>query len=263
MFGDYKDMSENLKDTAKNPLKDSVSLDVLYKGHPADFSYHPKLNKLITALYMVTDIIEKDEPIRLKLRTLGAEILSDIRHSSRTEIFSKVQTILSFLDIALTIRLVSEMNLNILKKEFKELAESLKVVAIKEVNQVNHVWLEEFLKPDQALGLSREAENTKDIRSKSDTYIGVTINKDENTSFLIKKQRREDILKAIKDNGGSATITEVRLKASEALATCGEKTLQRELVSMLKDQILDKTGEKRWSRYSIKNGNEVSNKSYS
>jgi len=34
---------------------------------------------------------------------------------------------------------------------------------------------------------------------------------------------------------------------------CGEKTLQRELVSMVGDGVLKKSGEKRWSRYFLAN----------
>lgn len=249
MFADHKDNNENLKDTIKNPLKDSLSLHVPYSGQGLSFSYYPKLNKLITALYMVTDIIDKEEPLRAKLRTLGVEILSDIHKSSRTEIADKVQTVLVLLDIALTIKLVSEMNLNILKKEFTELAESID--ATREIHHTNDNWLEEFLKPKEALEQKEihTIKHTQNIEESihKNTHSVFT----ENTSFLIKKQRREDILKAIKDNGGSATITDVKIKATAELATCGEKTLQRELVAMVKDGILIKAGEKRWSRYSL------------
>ena len=44
-----------------------------------------------------------------------------------------------------------------------------------------------------------------------------------------------------------------KIKAGEfGVYPCGEKTLQRELVSMAKDGVLNKTGEKRWSRYFVK-----------
>jgi hypothetical protein len=247
MFGD----SENLKDTSKNPLKDSISLDVPYKRQGTTFSYYPKLNKLITALYMVTDIIEKDEPIRLKLRTLGTEILSDMHQISRTDISDKVHTILSLLDIALTINLVSPMNLNILKKEFNELSRSLDIA--KESNQINDTWLEEFLKIKEETLTHKILEPAKNIQNHDKPVLEIVRHRDENTSYIIKKQRRDDILRSIKDNGGTATITEVKTKGGESLANYGEKTLQRELVSMVKDNILNKTGEKRWSKYSLKN----------
>jgi len=85
---------------------------------------YTKTDKLITALYMVTDIIDKDEPLRNKLRTLGIEILSDI--SSRpSNICIKISEIMSFLDIASAMDIISGMNFSILKKEFLELNQSI------------------------------------------------------------------------------------------------------------------------------------------
>ncbi len=251
MFGDDK----NLRDNSQKPIKDNVSGTVLYKGQEVVFESYPKLNKLITALYIVTDIIEKDEPVRLKLRTLGVEILSDINSVSRTEINKKTKSILSFLDIARAINLISEMNFNILKKEFTLFSQTLE-----ETQKTNHVWLEEFLKPDEALAqkapeVKPTIENNKNFSFS--TKIEIPNNR-ENTiatdsSFMLKKQRREDISQAIKTLGGGATIAEVKTKAGVSLSTFSEKTLQRELVSMVKDGLLTKTGEKRWSKYSLKN----------
>ncbi len=72
---------------------------------------------------------------------------------------------------------------------------------------------------------------------------------------LLKTQRREEIIKIIKDKkdvyptSGGATITDIRTAAKGVLISCGEKTLQRELISMVSDGVLKKIGEKRWSKY--------------
>lgn len=261
MFSNYKDSDKNLKDTEKNSLKDSLSLSVPYLKSDLLSESYPKLSKLITALYIVTDIIEKDEPIRLKLRTLGVEILSDINSASRTDIYKKTTAVLSFLDIASAINLISEMNFNILKKEFVDLAQSLETS--KESAKVNHLWLEDFLKPKENFiqkdnGLPRPI-NQKDKTSpefkkdNKENKLPSNALKDSNLSFVLKKQRREDIIKAIKINGGSATIAEVKARSGNSLATFGEKTLQRELLAMVKDLVLEKTGDKRWSKYVLKN----------
>ncbi|KKR90935.1 MAG: hypothetical protein UU41_C0052G0001, partial [Candidatus Roizmanbacteria bacterium GW2011_GWA1_41_13] len=72
---------------------------------------------------------------------------------------------------------------------------------------------------------------------------------------ILKKKRRDDIIAIIRNNGGSATIKDIRIKinigAQDSLI-CSEKTVQRELMSMIKNNVLNKTGEKRWSRYFIK-----------
>lgn len=248
----FKD-SENLKDTAQS----NTSVPVLYKKKNSFLDAYPKLEKLITALYMVTDIIDKNEPIRLKLRTLGVEILSDISLTREGEIKDKIQTILSFLDIALAIGLVSEMNFNILKKEFTELSKALESQKIE--NEVSTAWLEEFLATKNTLPTKENLHTEKRINSPKNIQNNRNLNtisliaKNDSFPNIVKKQRREDILKAIKENGGSATISEVKNKADGDLVNCGEKTLQRELVSMVKGGILDKVGSKRWSKYFLKN----------
>ena len=95
---------------------------------------------------MVTDTMEKEEPIRLKLRTLGIEILSDITMSKTVFDISKIEQILSFLNIASDIRMISEMNCNILRKEFTELKQS-----IQEFTTQNHQWFEKFISENPLL----------------------------------------------------------------------------------------------------------------
>ena len=267
MFGDQKDQ----KDIVQNTKDSTSSLNITIKDSSLSVSY-PRLNKLITALYIVTDIMDKDEPIRLKLRTLGVEILSDINALSNINLNEKIQTILSFLDIASAVNLISEMNFNILQKEFLAMRES-----IKESKQINPSWLEEFLlHPREATGGKKNFNMNPSLNTKGHTRIGVQkgstlmkalsgvkdINKNNPATYeaesfrsgfdILKKQRREDIIKSIKDNGGNATITDIKAKASGALSTCGEKTLQRELMSMIRDGVLYKEGSKRWSKYLIK-----------
>src|SRR3989344_5435842 len=86
MFRDDK----NLKD--KTP-----SLSISLKDSFVSISYS-KTDKLITALYMVTDIMDKEEPLRNKLRTLGIEIVSDM-HLASSSILTKIYEVVSFLSI--------------------------------------------------------------------------------------------------------------------------------------------------------------------
>jgi predicted transcriptional regulator len=64
-----------------------------------------------------------------------------------------------------------------------------------------------------------------------------------------KKERKEIILNILKDNPNGQTITDIKNAAYGPLRTVGEKTLQRELVAMVAEGVLKKTGTKRWSRY--------------
>ncbi|MFA5777926.1 MAG: hypothetical protein WC870_00320 [Candidatus Paceibacterota bacterium] len=264
---------KNLKDLSSNS-------DITIKDTPISISY-TKTNKLITALYMVTDIIDKDEPLRNKLRTLGTEIISDMNFSP-SDACRRIAEIMSFLDIASAVYVISEMNCNILRKEFLELNRSIEESTgrVKGINrQINLVdFLREELPLTNDVSFNKSDKKFNSIGHHQSTSIGVQkgntlmkalsgikvssrpidgydrkIKHIATESFdILKKQRRNEITNLIQKNGGNATITDIKNGAYGSLSSCGEKTLQRELVSMVKDGVLNKTGEKRWSRYFIK-----------
>jgi len=250
---------------------------------------YTKTNKLITALFMVTDIMDKDEPLRNKLRFLGTGIISDT-YLNPADSDKKISEVLTLLDICREIRMVSEMNSNILKKEFEELQRSVRTFSPKK----DPVWLEEFLKDEEkevepfiktspafpprighvqptSIGIQKGSTLLKALRGVSvsdknsnfvqpkNPHSTISNNHTSNLNYeVLKNKRREEIVSIIKNKlsvfpeSGGATITDIKNSAEGPLVSCGEKTLQRELVSMVHDGVLYKTGEKRWSKYSLK-----------
>ena len=302
MLGENK----NIKDTPQSSQKDtsamsanlsngspSVSLSTISHWHNFSGSYK-KTDKLVTALYMVTDTMEKEEPMRLKLRTLGTEILSDIHNISKTiPDLGRIEQVLSFLNIAYDLHMISEMNHSILKKEFLELRKS-----INEFKAHKNNWLPDFMlepaenfeQEESSISYENELNSSNGHKQfktlsfikghsvspiKSGTRIGVqkgstlltALNKVATSKVSngsegkeafenLKNKRREEVIAIIKEKKNTtgidgATITDIRNMAKGALVSCGEKTLQRELVSMVSDRILYRTGSKRWSNYFI------------
>ncbi|MCX6757896.1 MAG: hypothetical protein NTZ44_03400 [Candidatus Nomurabacteria bacterium] len=283
------DENNNLKDSTSdvaNSYRTDVSLSVF------NLSYK-KTNKLISALYMVTDIMDREEPLRNKLRNIGSNIVSDI-HTLSLKTFTeavqavsvtkeRISEIVSFLDIASSVGMISEMNCNILKKEFFELKQS-----IIDHSQNNNISLSNFFAQTESISdlpavsdkkidhsngqlFKRHTPIIPPVNSQTSTRIGVqkgstllraisekipVVHNNQNFDSL-KKERRDIILKIIKDmkdvhpEAGRATIKDIKDKAFGSLLSCGEKTLQRELVSMIKDKLLTRKGEKRWCKYSI------------
>jgi len=263
----------------KNSLKDSSSVPVPYESgglRSKSFNGYSKTNKLVTALYMVTDIMDKEEPLRNKLRTLGLDILSDMKLAS-----DSVGSILSLLDIASALKMISEMNCNILKKEFLELKQFMQESDVKS----NPMWLEEFLMEPSASSLQGEGRGEMDFKNHpiAPSQKGIPLFHQEDKNHIghigvqkgstllkalrdvkvsdrsaapnfniLKKQRRDLILKTIKNKNDGASIKDIAFALRDLGGEWGEKTLQRELVSMTHDGVLEKTGEKRWSRYSLK-----------
>ena len=278
MFGDEK----NLKDTTQNSLKDSSSVTVPYTQVVVAVGSYLKTDKLITALYMVTDILPENEPIKDKLRDLGLTVLSDsfslLKDPSKAyDIENNVNEILSLLSISSSIGMMSEMNANILQKEFFELKK-----ALGEHTDSKYKWLSEFL---ASRGESDDLEDTSNEFYKYEKSYQNNLQKNRfqghppANSFSKKKnqgqterpnvfnknlkdkkeilkdmkiekhKRQDEIVKIIKENKAGLTISDIRSKGSASIKSCGEKTLQRELVSMVTGGVLKKEGEKRWSKY--------------
>jgi hypothetical protein len=235
-----------------------------------------KLNKLIAALYMVTDVMDKDEPLREKLRGLGSSLISDI-HSREINVGAKISEILSFLDIASTVGMISVMNAGILKKEFSLFQASLNTL----YGRDNPNWLSDLVAntsdmefqtytPTRTetksyhgqgtrLGVQKGSTLMKALSDKISQHSEIaSVKENQKDNFdILRNQRRNEIIKIISEKK-EATISDIRNRAQElsttgesVLVSCSEKTLQRELISMLKDNILKKTGEKRWSKYFI------------
>ena len=271
MLGENK----NLKDNPSPALPEGED------DQPGKSLSYTKTNKLITALYMVTDIIKEGEPLRKKLRTLGVEIVSDTHLVQQNSIghngsilIGKIDEVMSFLEIARAINLISTMNCSILEKEFIELKQS--VLQHPQTSQLfnNQTLLSEFFKEElptkktlfqvehyEPIGhISSNQARARIGVQKGSTLMKVLSDKasslsaahsHQNDFLILKKKRREDILAVIKANGGNATITDIKNKPQGQLISCGEKTLQRELIGMVKDGVLKRVGEKRWSRYSL------------
>lgn len=256
---------DNLKDTLI-PVKD------------AHFSItYTKLNKLVTALYMVTDIMSDSEPVRLRLRTLGVELVSDINSLKVTPLklaldsaYSRLLAISSLLEIGFTMQMISEMNFNILKQEFLLLESEIenlrkKFNDLKPSFSLSDLFQKDDPKPasigqieQTRIGVQRGSNLLKALSDRvSDNKNTNILHRSREEQDLLKKERRFEIVRLIKDkekeeNYKGLTITDIHKEKRGILAKSSEKTLQRELVSMVMDGVLRKEGSKRWSRYFLK-----------
>ncbi len=112
--GENKSMSINKEEKVKN----TGGLMFILK----------KSEKLTTALYMVTDIMPEQEPMKWRMREASVDLLSDTtlaldatmgeRIAVLGAAIRKIEKVISFLDIAQASRMVSEMNASVLKKEY-------------------------------------------------------------------------------------------------------------------------------------------------
>lgn len=266
-----------------------------------------KIEKLVTAVYMVTNFLSDKEPVKWRLRDVSlsmlphSTVLNEKSLSERSNILSSILSAvgetLSLLEIAYLSGFISEMNYAVLKREFVTIADTLRErdEVKKSVHKISlpktffdgsdfpsltpapeHVSSQGSIKNNAGRGegeivprveLAYKTENSiKDTEGipeihqnnfynqKSYSDKNTPVQKVDDVVGMVgkvekgKNKRREMIVQILKDKS-DLTIKDI---ASE-IADCSEKTIQRELISLLKIGTIKKTGERRWSRYSINN----------
>ncbi|MFA6999679.1 MAG: DeoR family transcriptional regulator [Candidatus Paceibacterota bacterium] len=260
----------NQKDTQKTSLNSygqSNVLDVKSLNNRPIYEFaNKKTEKLVTALYMVTDCMDTDDALKVKLRELGVGLLSDMyklstlspldKHNHISSSLSHVYEVLSFIEIAYTIGFISEMNTAILKKEFMILIGELESHQKKD-KHFTFILDEQMFSARQDLAVNKEVKRTLsdsvsfiNKESPLQNFKSNKLNLSSTTNLTDKKDRIEKILNLIKEKK-DISIKDI----SSSFTDCSEKTIQRELNSLVEKGQIKKTGAKRWSRYQVVSSN--------
>ena len=189
-----------------------------------------KSEKLASAIYLITGFFDDKEPLKWRLRNLSADLVSNNIKDKNIV----VKEVLVLFDVAKTAGLVSDMNHDILSRELSkfenEVKKPLELMFSKEMipNEINLL----------------ESQRNEPIRD------NILSNKPVLREFgvvSVKKNSRQSIIIAILKRKKEIMIKDV----FPLINGCSEKTIQRELSSMVQTGIIKKIGEKRWSRYSL------------
>lgn len=233
-----KSSETTLKNNDFSALSDSDS----------DFMFvFKKTEKLASAVYLITNLFSDNEPMKWTLRKKVSELLSfianykDIRQSEFANfthtVKTKVLELVSLLEVSALAGLVSQMNFNILKQEFSNLIEQLNNCVHKSdfSNDLIPKTFFESNKMPYVISPASVMNSIKDTNTVKDSSVFKSTNRQNIILGLLKKKKEltiKDIVVIIKD--------------------VSEKTIQRELISLISAGILSKTGERRWSKYSLR-----------
>ena len=214
---------------------------------------YKKTQSLINALYMVTNLFPEAEPLKWTIRSKAVTLLEDIlslpakafseRKNVLTRFAGKVLEIVSLCEVSSGSALMSGMNFRILNREFENL------ISLIEKHEEPYQMGSGFVLDEQLFKIPNPPTfSTSSIKKTMPSVKGQSILKDNlSVKVEIKDNRQEAILSFLKDKGNEQSIKDI----GEALKDCSEKTLQRELQRMVTEGRLKKTGERRWSRYSL------------
>lgn len=207
-----------------------------------------KTEKLASAVYLVTNLLSDNEPMKWSLRRKVSELLSftitykDIRQSELPNFFHNVKTrvseIVSLLEVSVLAGLVSKMNFSIIKDEFNNLLELF--------NNTSKTDYSNELIPKTFFDNTVSKISTFAPRIENSSLKDSVPLKD---SVVFKSNNRQGIILGLLKKKKDLTIKDIALVIKDV----SEKTIQRELISLIEAGVLVKTGERRWSKYSLKN----------
>jgi len=225
-----------------------------------------KSHRLAAAIFMVSNIMDQDGELKTKIKNLSLELVSmainlkDIdflgARKLMTDIEKKSLELMSMMDIASVSGLISRMNGNILKEEFQsfiselgkfmERFENNKNVSVKSIfaeSSIPNIGgnLEKLGTANSITADKIYEDNQKNVME-SNSGNGMK----NGNGHKRKDLRRNTILDFIKGHN-VVSIKDI----SANITGCSEKTIQRELVSLINEAKIRKTGERRWSKYSV------------
>lgn len=213
---------------------------------------YKKTEKLASAVYMVTGLFSDSEPMKWTLRKKISDLVSFIinhKESKSSEHLNfvhnskvKILEFVSLLEISHKGNLISEMNFSILKQEFLNLVNALENSNImsgeKEISKsFFDVSDPQNLQNRGAFSGQISHPKTPALKDKN-----LPIAKDE-----FKRTNRQTIIINLLKKRKDLTIKDI----SEVIKDCSEKTIQRELIYLMNAGAVKRTGERRWSKYSL------------
>ncbi len=203
------------------------------------------------AVYLVTDLFSEVEPLKMSLRRVAVDIIEN------EDKMSSLLKLNSLIKLSRDMDLISAMNADLLIR-----------VIDSQLNDLNNIDEKKEVAIDKVLNLDDTNKKTtteivviedKDkveivVEEKVEKKVpNITINNNTQNIKTINNismdigSRRKRILEIVKARG-AVTINEF----IDSIKGCSSKTIQRELTSLVLSGTLKKTGERRWSKYSLK-----------
>lgn len=226
-----------------------------------------RLKKISAALYRVTDLMNDEEPMKWSLRRQAIRIMRDsallenggsfkdkVTHGTAIE--HDIKEMFDLLDVASSVSFISQVNYEVLAREYKAFLRSIKVedeeVTLKlSGGQTNIV--KSAAPQKRPIDRTITTTNSRPTERVESGFVrGVSVSSMTNDSSISPKPQ--------KNTDRSARIvdflrTHEWASRGDILSIFGkeisEKTLQRELAAMTDSGEIEKRGEKRWCRYKL------------
>lgn len=244
-------------DTKTDPFGDNVSAEHAYK----------RTERIVGAIYLVTNHVQHDEPLRKKLRSIGHNLLSEVitlrsgfrstSHESRGALLSDLREAISLIHLLQISGYVSENNASLLVHAMDDLGAFLAGSQHSVLSDGIQLQRDDFIptrqqktfpKRDSHLSTTEplSVSKSEDKRAIKEAVKKTPKTPGRSVQTEVHNERR-DLIMDILSKGGPLGIKDI----ASQMVGCSEKTVQRELAVLIKDNIVNKSGEKRWSSYTL------------
>jgi predicted transcriptional regulator len=272
-------MPEQEKDSQSqkdNALSRVTYNPLIFRGNYSLFLLYKRVDNLAAAVFLITNEITENDPIRMSLRKSALEAIASIvsvigthnvgpQHYDR--LIAHVFEIGTLINTGFWAGSVSEMNASVLKKEVVKIEDTISRIISEEQARLRidpflfaEVDLDERhnaeLRPKPLF--ERQASFTKptDRMSSKGQYIKDTKrttkpanlgSQQPEINVLEKKRERKDLILKLLREKSNLNIKDFAL----VITDYSEKTIQRELITLVKEGLVKRQGERRWSTYSL------------
>ncbi len=252
----------------------------LFNGDNYFYHVFKKTQKILSATYLISDFISDTDPIKHSIRDAGLALYksaaemsissSPNRKNLLDKFFSHGLSLISFCQVASQAGLMSLMNSEIMSSEIRMLMNTVEDREVPHKLGRSFVINKDILQTDNLPqnSISTAPQSLSPYSSNRSEASHVSYKKTSPTSNANLSQKQQ--LPSQYDLGTTASVTEkdisrrqkivdlIKMKGevsikdiSDNFFDCSEKTIQRELITLVEEGILAKVGERRWSRYSI------------
>lgn len=254
----------------------------LGRGDQFVFYIFKKISKISYAIYAITDLIKDTEPLKWTLRKTVTDLSALRNFFDEKSVFNNLERTLleleSFLELASFAKVVSLMNTHLLQNEIKKVihemserskegfyspelvASFFEIPLPQKTNEVSDLLKEKNTEPTASISsmdnvfykghkghLHMDDFYKKDTTKKSSEKLKTNTQFVAKNSEFNKNERHEKIIKIIKNSSTPLSIKDIK----DIFPECSEKTIQRELISLVLQGQIKKKGERRWSTYSL------------
>lgn len=275
-------MSLNKKDNQFEKDNTLQSIDrntELFHGNHDIYILSKRLQNISAALFLITSSFNEDEELRVSLRRACLAAINSVSYLIQSQsvdlgnlrkIAGPILEIISLVSVGYWSGLISEMNNIVLQRELAKLEHDIQESIViyqnkllvsqtlfKEGDNLNSIDFKnasnytnkemKFSRPSDVLYKGQNKrhivkDNIKDITThlQSQPFLSETSLSNKN-----KDERRSAILKLLSERPNLGVKDFINV-----IPGVSEKTIQRELLTLVAEGLLRKEGERRWSTYS-------------